>query len=261
MIKLIITDLDGTLLNDEKTLSPIFWETEQAIHAKGILFSIASGRQFHNLLEKFDRIKERTLFIAENGTYASYQGKEIFVNALGKAETARLIEIGKRLKGSHMIVCGKNSAYTESADSRFLSEARKYYSRLKIVNDLFEVEDDVLKVTICDFSGAEKHRIHFQACETEYQIALATKIWLDFTHLSANKGTAIAKVQQDLGISFDETMVFGDYLNDLEMMKSAKHSYAMKNAHPQIIEAANFVTEFDNNNEGVERMIKKVCGL
>ncbi len=45
------------------------------------------------------------------------------------------------------------------------------------------------------------------------------------------------------------------------MMKSAKHSYAMKNAHPQIIEAANFVTEFDNNNEGVERMVRKVCGI
>ncbi len=259
MIKLIITDLDGTLLNDEKTLSPVFWETEQLIHDKGILFSIASGRQFHNLLEKFDRIKDRTLFIAENGTYVSYQGKEIFINALGKAEANRLTEIGKKLSGSHMILCGKNSAYTESADSRFLAEARKYYSRLQIVNDLSLVEDDVLKVTICDFSGAEKLRVHFQPYEKEYQIALATKIWLDFTHLSANKGTAIAKVQQELEISVDETMVFGDYLNDLEMMKSAKHSYAMKNGHPQIIEAANFITEFDNNNEGVERTVRKVC--
>jgi len=259
MIKLIITDLDGTLLNDSKEFSNIFWQTEELIHEKGILFSIASGRQFYNLAEKFAKIKDRTLFIAENGTYVSFKGEEIFVNALSKEEVHRLIGLGKQLSDTHMIVCGKNSAYTESANSKFLGEARKYYSKLKVVNDLYEVEDDVLKVTICDFSGTEKHYPFFQHLEKEYQIALATKIWIDFTHLSANKGTAIAKVQNQLGITFDETMVFGDYLNDLEMMRSAKYSYAMKNAHPKIVETANFITEFDNNNEGVERTIRKVC--
>ena len=52
-------------------------------------------------------------------------------------------------------------------------------------------------------------------------------------------------------------MVFGDYLNDLQLMKAGKYSYAMKNAQREIIEAANFVTEFDNNEDGVVKTIKE----
>ena len=53
-------------------------------------------------------------------------------------------------------------------------------------------------------------------------------------------------------------MVFGDYLNDLEMMQNAKYSYAMKNAHPEIIKVSNFVTKYDNNENGVVRTIREL---
>ena len=257
MIKLIITDLDGTLLNDEKNLSPIFWQTEQQIHEKGVLFSIASGRQYYNLAEKFEKIADRLLFIAENGTYVHYKGKELFVHSIERNKALELISHGKKLKDTHMILCGKNSAYTNSRHSGFIAEASKYYTRLKKVKDLAEVDDEILKVTICDFSGTAQHLPFFKEFQEDFQIALATKIWIDFTQKNANKGTAIATVQKVLNITPDETMVFGDYLNDLEMMKAAKHSYAMKNAHPQIIEAANYITAEDNNNQGVEKTIEK----
>ena len=76
---------------------------------------------------------------------------------------------------------------------------------------------------------------------------------------SANKGVALQHIQKVLNIKPEETMVFGDMFNDLEMIQGAHHSYAMKNAHPEIIKAANFVTAFDNNNSGVVDVIKKVC--
>lgn len=252
--------MDGTLLDDTKSLSHNFWEIEEKLADKGIIFSIASGRQFYNLIEKFDKIKDRLLFLAENGTYVYYKGKELHVNPLDKVSADKFIGIGRSIEGVNLILCGKESAYVESPDSKFLSEARHFYKRIKIVNDLTEVEDDILKVTVCDFKGAENNAYHyFKEYEKDYKVAVAGKIWLDMTHLTANKGSAIKRIQEELGISFDETMVFGDFLNDLEMMQSAKHSYAMKNAHPEIIKASAFVTRYDNNNNGVMETISRVC--
>lgn len=48
-------------------------------------------------------------------------------------------------------------------------------------------------------------------------------------------------------------------MNDIEMMQTAQYSYAMKNAHPDIIKAANYITEYDNNNNGVIEVIKQIC--
>ena len=84
-IKLIVSDLDGTLLDANHQLPTDFWKVEQQLHDNNILLAIASGRQFYNIIEIFDSIKDRTLFLAENGTYAFYKGKELFVNPLLKA--------------------------------------------------------------------------------------------------------------------------------------------------------------------------------
>jgi hydroxymethylpyrimidine pyrophosphatase-like HAD family hydrolase len=95
----------------------------------------------------------------------------------------------------------------------------------------------------------------YKKFKNEFKVAVAAKIFLDITAKTANKGVAIKKVQEKLNISPDETLVFGDYLNDLEMMQNATHSYAMKNAHPDIIKISKYITEFDNNENGVLRTI------
>ena len=74
--------------------------------------------------------------------------------------------------------------------------------------------------------------------------------------MNANKGTAIDIIQKKFNISKKETMVFGDYLNDLEMMSTGKYSFAMKNAHPLLKEHCNFTAE-SNNDNGVIKAIKK----
>ena len=251
--------MDGTLLDENKQLSPDFWETEQKLFEKGVLFSVASGRQFYNLIEVFDKIKERTLFLAENGTYAYYKGEEIFINPLPKEDAVRCIEIGRTAKETNLILCGKNAAYLESTEERFVAEVKKHFSRIEFVDDLTKVDDVVLKVSICDFRNAELNSLkYFEHLKSDYKVAISGAIWIDITNLTANKGTAITRIQKELGISYDETMVFGDYLNDFEMMGTAKYSYAMKNAHADILEIASFVTAFDNNNSGVTQTINEL---
>lgn len=259
MIKLIVTDVDGTLLNDNHELHPDFWKIEEQLTSKGILFSIASGRQFYNLESKFEKIKDRTMFFAENGTYVSHKGKELYVNPIENNAAIEFIELGRELTETNLVLCGKDSAYIETDDEEFKTEISKFYERLQVVDDLTKVEDTYLKVTLCNFNGVEDHTFpHFVNYTDRFKVAIAARVFIDITALDANKGNAIKGIQKELNITPEETLVFGDYLNDLEMMQVAKHSYAMKNAHPEIIEASNFVTSHDNNNNGVLRTIESL---
>ncbi|MCM4159649.1 HAD family hydrolase [Antarcticibacterium flavum] len=256
MIKLIVADMDGTLLNDDHQLHSDFWEIERTLSEKNILFAVASGRQYYNLESNFERIKDRMIFFAENGTHVVHKGQDLYINEMDIHAARKFIEIGRDLKDVNPVLCCKGSAYVECRDERFLTEIKKYYTRLKYVDDLTQVEDTVLKVTLCDWQGVEENSYAaYKEFENDFKVAVAARIFLDITAKSANKGVAIRKVQEKLNISPDETLVFGDYLNDLEMMQNATHSYAMKNAHPEIIKISRHRTEFGNNENGVLRTI------
>ncbi|RYU95725.1 HAD family hydrolase [Emticicia agri] len=259
MIKLIVCDMDGTLLDNQGQLNEEFWELEPKLAEKGIRFAIASGRQYYNLVDRFDRIKDNLIFIADNGSYVVYRNEQVHIDSLDKVSADKFIEIGRKIEGAYVTVSAKNSAYVESTDERFLKEVGKYFKRMEIVHDLTKVEDTVLKITICDFNNSETNSyLHYKQFEKKYKVAVAGKLWLDISDWGANKGTAIRKMQEKFGISFDETMVFGDYLNDMEMMGAGKYSYAMKNAHPKIIEASSYITKYSNNENGVLATIKEL---
>jgi len=80
---------------------------------------------------------------------------------------------------------------------------------------------------------------------------------VDVSHPDAHKGFAISMIQKQLGVTKAETMVFGDYHNDLEMLALADFSFAMGNAHPDIVAAANFQTT-NNDDFGVERVLERM---
>lgn len=256
MIKLIIADMDGTLLNDNHEIHPDFWKVEEALHEKDIKFAIASGRQYFNLEEKFERIKDRMLFFAENGTHVVHMGKELFVDPLDPEAARKFIHLGRKMPDVQLVLCGKTSAYIEHDDPAFISEIKNYYTKVELVEDLTAVQDTILKVTLCDWRGVEEYCYPaFKEYEVDFKVAMGAEIFLDITAKTANKGNAIKGVQNKMGISPEETLVFGDYLNDLEMMQNASYSYAMKNAHPEIIKASKYITKFDNNRNGVLKTI------
>ena len=169
-----------------------------------------------------------------------------------------LIKVGRNIKDSYVILCGKKSAYIESDDKRLIEQTEKYYERYEIVSDLTKIEDDILKVTICDFAGSENNsNKYYDDFRDKAQIAVSGEIWLDITAKGINKGVAIEEVQDLLNIKHEETMVFGDYLNDLEMMSSAYHSYAMENAHDDLKKVARFRAK-SNDESGVVHAIKEI---
>ena len=261
MIKLIASDMDGTLLNSNNEINEEFFEVFNKLKEKEIIFAAASGRQYYNLLNRFEKINDDIMFIAENGTFVVYKGKEILVNSLDREVAKELIKIGRTVDNAYVILCGKKSAYIEKRDERLVKETKKYYERYEIVDDLTKVEDDILKVTICDFSGSEfNSNNYFKNYWDKLQVTVSGEIWLDITAKGVNKGVAIEKVQEIFDINPKETMVFGDYLNDLEMMGKAYYSYAMENAHEDLKKVSNFIAK-SNNDNGVVEAIKEVIKL
>ena len=258
MIKFIATDMDGTLLNDENEIHKDFYAVFKDLVKRNIVFAAASGRQYYNLLKRFEDIKDHMMFIAENGTFVVYKGEELLVNSLENKIAIELIEIGRKIDKSYVILCGKNSAYIEKDDPRLIQQTEKYYAKYKIVEDLTKVNDEVLKVTICDFNGSEYNSIkYYNDYKDKVQVTVSGEIWLDITAKGVNKGIAINKIQELLDIKYEETMVFGDYLNDLEMMCSAYHSYAMENAHEDLKKVARF-RAMSNNDNGVVQAIRGI---
>lgn len=261
MIKLIATDMDGTLLNDRHEISKDFERVFKKLKSKGIIFAAASGRPYYNLKETFKDVKDEMLFISDNGAYVVYKNKEIAVSSIDKNVIKELIKVGKTIEDSYIILCGKNNAYFDSENEKFLEEALKYYNKYKIVKNLDEVDDEIIKFTICDLKGSEGNSYrYFNSYEEKLQVSVSGSIWLDIMDKGVNKGIAIKEIQEKLDIKYDETMVFGDYLNDLEMMENAYYSYAMENAHDDLKKISRFSAK-KNTEDGVIEKIKEVIKI
>ncbi|WP_100752733.1 Cof-type HAD-IIB family hydrolase [Vibrio salilacus] len=257
-IKFIAVDMDGTLLDHNSQLPEDFYSVYQQLEQRGITLAAASGRQYYSLMETFAPISDRMMFIAENGTMVMHQGKELYRCEMDKTSITSIINQARLIEGAHIVLCGTQSAYIETQDPKALKEFAKYYHRCQYVEDLLSVEDDFIKVAICHFDGTETHV--WPNFDREFghshQVVVSAKIWLDVMNAEASKGAAIKHLQTTLGFSYEQTMSFGDYLNDLEMLKASYHSFAMANAHPTVKQTARFAAP-SHREAGVITVIKR----
>lgn len=261
MIKLIATDLDGTLLNENGQLHPDFNKVFKALKSKNVKFVAASGRQYANIIKTFKDIKDDMFFVSDNGTFMVCDGKETVISFIDRDKANEIIEIARNIKETYIILACKKCAYIENKDTKFINELEKYFEDYKIVDDLTKVEDEILKVTLCDFLGSENNsNKYFDDYREDLQISISGEFWLDLSNKGANKGVAIEKIQNMLNISDKETMVFGDQLNDVEMMGRAYHSYAMENAHDKLKKVARFKAK-KNTENGVVEKIKEIMEI
>jgi Cof subfamily protein (haloacid dehalogenase superfamily) len=256
-IKFIAADMDGTLLDEQSQLHPEFFHIYQQLEKESILFAAASGRQYYSLLDTFSSLKSSMIFIAENGTLVMHKGKELYSCPLDKTAAHAILKQARLLPGAQIVLCGKKSAYIETQDPQAITEFKKYYHRCEFVDDLLSVDDDFVKVAICHFDGSAEH-VHptiNSLFGAEQQVVISAKIWLDVMHLDASKGAAIKHLQNELNFTFEQTMSFGDYFNDVEMLQASYHSYAMENAHEGVKAHARFIAP-SNREAGVLQVIR-----
>lgn len=258
-VKLIAADMDGTLLDSDKKLSPHLFDVVMKLKEKNIKFAIASGRQYFNLLNNFKDIKDDLVYISDNGSIVYDNGKSIYVDEINTEEVRKALEDIRKTSGVYPILCGVESAYIEDNNEVFLENARMYYAKLEIVDDLMEVldKDKICKLAVFDDIDAEKNAFKLlEKYNKNLLVCLSGHNWVDLMNPGVNKGEAIKIIQQNYNISYDETMAFGDYLNDYEMMQNCKYSYAMENAHPRLKEICNYRAK-SNDDDGVVEALKK----
>ncbi|RNL91065.1 HAD family phosphatase [Sinomicrobium pectinilyticum] len=258
-IKLIATDMDGTLLNSQNNVSEKFFKIFKELKQHHIHFVAASGRQYHSITDKLHSIADDITIIAENGAIAKQRGKELLVTPLSLSVVRDAITLIRPLEDAYIVICGKDRAYIETENIAFHDMFREYYHEFTKVPDLNNIEgDEFLKIAVYSFGGSEKNIYpHVRHLEETLQVKVSGEYWLDISSQDANKGHALRLIQEKLNVTREETLVFGDYNNDLEMMEQAYFSYAMENAHQNVLNAARYRT-LSNDNNGVEHILEKL---
>ena len=258
-VRLVVSDMDGTLLNSEGQVSDTFITLFKELKEENIQFIAASGRQYYSIIDKLKEIHADIIVIAENGGFAKRNDEELMTVSLPLDKTREMIKLMRDIDDAHIVLCGKKQAYVDSDNEKFLDIFNEYYHKYQIVDDITTVDDDeFFKIAVYSFGGSEQTTYPIVShLEEEVKVKVSGENWLDISSMKADKGNALKHIQEILGIHPDETMVFGDYNNDIEMLELAHFSYAMENAHPNVTEAANYTTK-SNNDLGVEIVLHQL---
>lgn len=257
MIKLIATDMDGTLLDENSMVPSEFFEILKELNNKNIKFVVASGRPYPTLYENFKPYSDELYYICDNGAYIVDNNKTPIIDIIDKNSVNKMIEVILNIPNTALVLCGTKCAYYTSNNEDFFNEINKYYINKKFVENPFDIDDDIFKVTVCDLGNSAKNSypILNPLFGSNYKTVVSGEYWLDITNKNVNKGEALKRIQKDYNISFEETMVFGDFYNDVEMLQQAYYSFVMENANDDMKKHGNFVAK-SNVEHGVIDAIK-----
>jgi hypothetical protein len=257
MIKLIATDMDGTLLDDDKNIPENFSEVLAKLNEKKVCFVIASGRSFCSLKVPLADYVDSLTMICDNGAYIAEKGKAVKVSVMPHDAVVDMINFCEENKLT-VLLCGKNGTWHNASNDKQHKEIGIYYNNQVKLNRLADFDDDIFKLAIFDSNGMEHGAYPKIAAKygKDFNVQLSGQYWVDIMNKGVTKGDALRSIQNRLGINYEETMAFGDYLNDLELLENAYYSFAMQNSHELIKSTANFFTG-SNNDNSVMKEIKK----
>ncbi|AUP77880.1 HAD family hydrolase [Flavivirga eckloniae] len=257
-VKLVVTDMDGTLLNSKHEVSTHFFDLFKKLKAHDIIFVAASGRQYCSMIDKLDTIKDDIIIVSENGGLAVKNDTTLLSTPISPDNLPEIVSLISTLDNTHPVFCTQYKAYAMSTSKPLVDLLSEYYTNYSIIDHVDAIEEDIFKIALYHEVSSEKHVYpHVKHLESKYKVKVSANHWVDISEDLANKGHAISLIQKAYDITEEETMVFGDYNNDLEMLKLGYFSYAMQNAHPNVKETARFETK-NNDNAGVEYILEQL---
>ncbi len=258
MIKLIATDMDGTLLDENGNLPKNFFSILNKLKEKNIKFVIASGRSYPTLYDNFKPHSDNLYFICDNGSYIAEPGQPPIISILDKDTVNSVVETCNNIPNAAVVLCGTKGAYHSPCSKETEKEIDKYYINKKVVPNLINVDDDIFKIAICDLNGSKENSYVplNKLFGDKYKVVISGAVWVDINNKDIDKGSALKKLQKDFHISYDNTMVFGDFYNDIEMLQAAHYSFVMENAHDDVKQYGNFIAK-SNFENGVMKAIEE----
>ncbi|OSY87149.1 haloacid dehalogenase [Tenacibaculum holothuriorum] len=260
-VKMVVTDMDGTLLDSNHNVSDEFWNLFPKLKANNIHFVAASGRQYHSMVHKLQAIKDDIHIIAENGGITQFRDQLLDTESLDFKYVKEILPVLRKVENVLIVLCAKDKAYIDTKNEEFIAFFKQYYTQYEIVEDLTKLENvEVFKIAVRHMESSETYILPFIKelhNHKDILLKISGQHWLDISSIKTNKGNALEKLQKRLGVTIEGTMAFGDYNNDLEMLQKAYFSFAMENAHPNVKETARFSTKTNDEN-GVEYILEKV---
>ena len=259
-VRLVALDMDGTLLEGDGRVPAGFWPLLEEMTARGVVVVPASGRQYATLRALFGDVASDMGFIAENGTLVAHHDEILATDTLDPRAATDLVRTARDVGDERdlgVVLCGVRSAYVERTDEVFLDEVGIYYKKLEIVDDLLAVDDEALKVSFFDVDSAADAAPAFAGFREAQQVVVSGPHWIDVMNLGVHKGAGLDRLRIRLGLDRDQVVAFGDYHNDLELLDAAGHSFAMANAHPDVLARARYVAPA-NTDAGVATVLDQL---
>ncbi|BCJ93719.1 haloacid dehalogenase [Anaerocolumna cellulosilytica] len=238
MIKLVVSDIDGTLLhNGNQSLDAKTIQTILTLQEKGLLFAAASGRQYPNLIRLFGPASKDMIFICENGGLILYKDQILLSSSMDRTLGLALIEDIWNREGCEILLSGQFTSYLKP-------KSEEYYHRMKnivrndvtLIEDFKDIKEDFIKISVFEKAGIAKNSGDYfvSKWESYFKCTISGHGWLDFTAPDVNKGNALRFLLKKLSLSTSEVMAFGDNYNDLEMLSMVQYGYVMENAAKEI---------------------------
>ncbi|MGN0522462.1 MAG: Cof-type HAD-IIB family hydrolase [Eubacterium sp.] len=265
-IKLITTDLDGTLMApDHLTVTPRTVNALNSAHKKGIKTAIATGRPMAIIGGVTDQIPFCDYVISANGAevYDRNQNKSIYSNLIPYKTAKKAVEFLLNnevffeiyIDGTAHYQFGTEKYFNTPLPAKFISDVIKQMVGHDDVLGAIEGRD-VQKITVYNISDDSIKPFENAILPLDLSIASSFKGNMEFTAKTANKGTALKALCKILNIGADEVMSFGDAGNDCQMLEFAKYSFAMGNATDECRKSAKFVTK-SNADDGLAQAVEE----
>ena len=259
MKQLVIFDLDGTLLGDDRKVPEEIFSLVPALAKTGIKFVAASGRSPYTLRENFLPVADCIDYVCDNGAVAVADGKIVLSKPLKKEIVRETVSFCER-EEVYPLLCGSKITYLLPVKNE-KSEAhiKRCYHKLAFVQTLNEIDDDINKIAICDLKNPKSGSFD-KLCEVlggRADAVVSGEVWMDVMCLGVNKGDGLKAIQEYYGIKKEETVAFGDFYNDIPLLERAKYAYVMKNANKDMYAFGNRLAE-SNNDGGVIKVLKQI---
>ena len=282
MIKLIASDMDGTLLNDDHMISEENLKAIRKAQEMGRHFTIVTGRDYGAVKSYLEECNLKCECILSNGAeYRDVNGNVIESVYMNKESVKIVFDMLNEAGLCIQLMTNKGSYITnKESDKKAIidrfklfnpkmteEEVKKFVENfhkergMKEIDNIYEIlESNVEILKIVTFDNDEKliARLKDKLRESTSDLAVASTFSndIEISDIKAQKGLILAKTIKKMGIDKSEVIVLGDSFNDYSMFTEFENSYAMENAIPEIKNIAKYITD-SNNNDGVAKAIYK----
>jgi Cof subfamily protein (haloacid dehalogenase superfamily) len=258
-ISLVLADVDGTLVTEDKVLTQRAQRAVEALQEAGIRFAITSGRPPRGMAMLFDALKIDTPIAGFNGGLFVEPDLTILEEKIVPVDVAReAIDLIRKQGLDAWVYRGNDWLITKLHAPHVAREAWTVKFAPKVVPDVAEELEEVTKIV-----GVSDDYGKVQRCETAAQAAFGSRAtatrsqpyYLDVTNKKANKGAVVEYLTQHIGVPAEDIATIGDQPNDVLMFERSGFSIAMGNASDEVKARASAVTD-SYNDEGFAKAME-----